>query len=252
MEGARARRLLKSLSIKQGLKFDAPESAAEIPAFIAFHKLKLEEVRDPLESFKTFNQFFYRKLKEDARPVTDPFDPTTLVSAADCRLMTFDTVADAQKFWIKGREFTVARLLGDAYKDEAHKYTGGALAVFRLAPQDYHRFHSPVDGTIGPMSDISGEYYTVNVSKFSIESAGVCANRAPTASSYPHDTRRIRRKCTQDCADRQPGLWSCHGGLRRRHDGGQHPHDRRHPRHRGSRPGVRVFRLRRINYCLSV
>ncbi|KZV90616.1 hypothetical protein EXIGLDRAFT_710770 [Exidia glandulosa HHB12029] len=162
MEGARARRLLKSMSVKQGLKFDSPESAREIPTFIVFHNLNVSEIREPITSFKTFNEFFYRKLKEDARPVADPDDPTTLVSAADCRMMTFETVQEAQKFWIKGREFTVARLLGDAYKDEAHKYVGGALGIFRLAPQDYHRFHSPVDGTIGPMTYIAGEYYTVN------------------------------------------------------------------------------------------
>ncbi|KAJ7737768.1 phosphatidylserine decarboxylase-domain-containing protein [Mycena maculata] len=162
MEGGRARRLLKSWSIKQGLKYDSPESAREIPTFIEFHKLKVEEIRDPLSSFKTFNQFFYRKLKPSARPVEQPDDPYRLVSAADCRLMTFESVTEATRLWIKGREFTVARLLGEAYKHEAERYSGGALAIFRLAPQDYHRFHSPVDGTIGNMTYIAGEYYTVN------------------------------------------------------------------------------------------
>jgi phosphatidylserine decarboxylase len=78
--------------------------------------------------------------------------------------MAFETISEATRLWIKGREFTVARLLGDAYKDQAERYAGGALVIFRLAPQDYHRFHSPVDGTIGPMTYIAGEYYTVNVS----------------------------------------------------------------------------------------
>ncbi|KAF8160416.1 hypothetical protein BJ912DRAFT_1035445 [Pholiota molesta] len=141
MEGARARRLLKSLSIKQGVKYDDPESAKEIPTFIQFHGLKVEEILDPIDSFKTFNEFFYRKLKPTARPVEAPNDPYRLVSAADCRLMTFECVSEATRLWIKGREFTVARLLGEAYKAEAERYTGGA---------------------IGPMTYISGEYYTVN------------------------------------------------------------------------------------------
>ncbi|CAL1717452.1 unnamed protein product [Somion occarium] len=162
MEGARARRLLKSLSIKQGLKYDAPESARDIPAFIEFHRLNIDEILEPLPSFKTFNEFFYRKLKPDARPVDQPDNPYRLVSGADCRLMAFETVNEATKLWIKGREFSVARLLGDAYKSETERYNGGALCIFRLAPQDYHRFHSPVDGVIGPMSFIPGEYYTVN------------------------------------------------------------------------------------------
>lgn len=83
-------------------------------------------------------------------------------------MMAFESVSEAQRLWIKGREFTVSRLLGENYKDCAGRYTGGAVAIFRLAPQDYHRFHSPVDGVIGKMTDIAGEYYTVNVSKFLI------------------------------------------------------------------------------------
>ena len=46
-----ARGLLKSLSIKQGAKYDSPESAREILAFIEFHKLNVDEILDPLPSF---------------------------------------------------------------------------------------------------------------------------------------------------------------------------------------------------------
>jgi len=170
------------MSIKQGIKYDAPESAKDIPAFIEFHNLDTDEILDPINSFKTFNEFFYRcvcrvfslshaylvplprKLKADARPVENPDDPNRLVSGADCRLMAFESVSDATRIWIKGREFSVARLLGQAYAGQLDKYNGGALCIFRLAPQDYHRFHSPVDGKIGKMTYISGEYYTVNVS----------------------------------------------------------------------------------------
>ncbi|QRV90019.1 phosphatidylserine decarboxylase family protein [Ceratobasidium sp. AG-Ba] len=162
MEGGRARKLLKSMSIKQGQKYDSPESAREIPAFIAFHNLNVDEIKDPLDSFKSFNEFFYRKLKETARPVDQPQNPGRLVSCADCRMMAFETVNEATRLWIKGREFSVKRLLGETYANEWPKYDGGALGIFRLAPQDYHRFHSPVDGVIGPMTYISGEYYTVN------------------------------------------------------------------------------------------
>ena len=84
--------------------------------------------------------------------------------------MAFETVNEATRLWIKGREFSISRLLGDSYKDEVDKYIGGAVAIFRLAPQDYHRFHSPVDGTIGKMTYISGEYYTVNVGTYIVSS----------------------------------------------------------------------------------
>lgn len=51
MEGGGARRLLKSMSIKQGVKYDSPESARDIPAFIQFHGLDVSEILDPLDSF---------------------------------------------------------------------------------------------------------------------------------------------------------------------------------------------------------
>jgi phosphatidylserine decarboxylase len=50
-------------------------------------------------------------------------------------MMAFESVTEATRLWIKGREFTVARLLGEQYADQASKYTSGALAIFRLAPQ---------------------------------------------------------------------------------------------------------------------
>lgn len=46
-----ARRLQKSLSIKQRVKYDDPESAKEIPTFIQFHGLKVDEILDPIDSF---------------------------------------------------------------------------------------------------------------------------------------------------------------------------------------------------------
>ncbi|KAK6526249.1 hypothetical protein TWF694_004856 [Orbilia ellipsospora] len=162
MEKKKIRQLLESLSWKQGKKYDNPASAREIKPFIAFHQLNIDEVLKPLEEFKTFNEFFYRELKPGARPVAYPDNPKVIVSPADCRSVVFDTIDDATRIWVKGRDFSVERLLGSAYGSEAKRYHGGALGIFRLAPQDYHRFHIPVDGVMGEPKLIKGEYYTVN------------------------------------------------------------------------------------------
>ncbi len=50
-------------------------------------------------------------------------------------MMAFETVSEATRIWIKGREFSVGRLLGETYKDQFEAYEGGALGIFRLAPQ---------------------------------------------------------------------------------------------------------------------
>jgi len=76
--------------------------------------------------------------------------------------MFFESIDAATNIWIKGREFTVGRMLGDYYGQQAKDYEGGSLAIFRLAPQDYHRYHSPIDGVMGREEYISGAYFTVN------------------------------------------------------------------------------------------
>lgn len=156
------RKMLRSMSFKQGRKYDDPASAREIQSFINFHQLDMSEVRKPVEEFKSFNEFFYRELKQDARPCSAPNNPKIIVSPADCRSVVFNNLDAATKIWVKGREFSVQRLLGNAYPQDAKRYTNGALGIFRLAPQDYHRFHIPVDGTLDKPKLIDGEYYTVN------------------------------------------------------------------------------------------
>jgi phosphatidylserine decarboxylase len=156
------RKLLKGLSVKQGVKYDDPVSKNEIQKFINFHQLDMSEVLYPVDSFKNFNEFFYRELKPDARPCSAPENNKIIVSPADCRSVVFNTMDQATKIWVKGRDYSMERLLGNAYPDDAKRYVNGALGIFRLAPQDYHRFHIPVDGVMGTPKTIEGEYYTVN------------------------------------------------------------------------------------------
>ena len=66
----------------------------------------------------------------------------------------------ATKYWIKGFGFTLEKLLGSA--ELAQTFTGGSIVIARLAPQDYHRWHAPVSGTVTSINEIPGAYYTVN------------------------------------------------------------------------------------------
>ncbi|KAK9477688.1 phosphatidylserine decarboxylase-domain-containing protein [Lipomyces japonicus] len=162
MERKRIRKLLTSLSIKQGQKYDDPKSVKSIKPFVEFHQLDLSDVLKPLDEFKSFNEFFYRQLVPGARPCAAPQNKKIVVSPADCRTVVFDKISLATQIWIKGREFSLERLFGKAYPDDVNLFTGGSMGIFRLAPQDYHRFHVPVDGVIGQPKVIDGAYYTVN------------------------------------------------------------------------------------------
>jgi len=158
----RSIRLMTDLSIKQGKKFDDINSASQIPHFVQLHNLNMDEVELPLEEYKTFNQFFSRKLKLSARPVESPDDPTIAVSAADSRVMAFQDISEATTLWIKGKQFSVQNVFGPKKAELAANYIGGSMMICRLAPQDYHRWHIPVDGVLGDRTPIDGALFTVN------------------------------------------------------------------------------------------
>ena len=161
---ARTQRTLKQLTLKQGKKMDSPKSASNIPVFVHTHHLNLSEVEKPVGEYDTFNNFFYRKLKPAVRSCEAPDDDNVCVSAADCRLMVFENVDEAKRLWIKGRHFSIGELLGSADTDGklTAQFNGGSVAIFRLAPQDYHRWHWPVSGKVQARTPIDGEFNTVN------------------------------------------------------------------------------------------
>lgn len=156
-ESRKFRALLKSLSIRQGKKFDDPASVRQIASFIKFHTLDMSEYEDA--TYKTFNSFFYRRLKPDARKVEG--NSKIFVSPADSRCTVFSSVHQARDVWIKGTRFSLARLTRN-YKPDVFNDRSCSIMIFRLAPQDYHRFHCPCDATIGKPIYVDGHYYTVN------------------------------------------------------------------------------------------
>lgn len=156
------KKMLRLLSIKQGLRYDSVDSASKISGFVKFHGLQstLDECLNPdLSSYHTFNDFFSRKLKPNARPVEGGVENNDIIaSVADSRLVVFDNINNAKLLWIKGNGFTIEKLLGKKLDDQMDH----SIAIFRLAPQDYHRVHCPLNGKILKITQIHGSYYTVN------------------------------------------------------------------------------------------
>ncbi|SJM83941.1 related to Phosphatidylserine decarboxylase proenzyme 2 [Zygosaccharomyces bailii] len=152
------RQLLKTLSVRQGRKFDDPSSVKQIESFIKYHSLNMSECQKC--EYKTFNEFFYRKLKPGTR-IPEGGSGKIFVSPADSRCTVFASIQQSKEIWIKGSSFTLTRLTR-GYSPEMFNDKSCSIAVFRLAPQDYHRFHSPCNGVIGKPIYIEGEYYTVN------------------------------------------------------------------------------------------
>eukprot|EP01127_Copromyxa_protea_P009789 TRINITY_DN2328_c0_g1_i2.p1 TRINITY_DN2328_c0_g1~~TRINITY_DN2328_c0_g1_i2.p1 ORF type:complete len:462 (-),score=82.59 TRINITY_DN2328_c0_g1_i2:544-1812(-) len=151
-------KLLVTASESKGQSANSPESVKDIPEFIKFHNLDLSVVKDPIDSFKTFNDFFYRKYDLTKRPI-DP-NPMSAVSPADCRLSVFSSIDSAKELWIKGKGFSLSTLLENPEWEAM--FEGCSLVIARLAPQDYHRYHFPVNGTLGDFVHQGHTLYTVN------------------------------------------------------------------------------------------
>lgn len=157
--------LFKDVSFRQGKIYDNPDPAFVIPhieAFIQAYNLKVDDLLEPdIKKYKTFNDFFKRSLKPGARPVQEANDLGVITSPADSRVTVFKSVGEAKKFWIKGQEFTLSTLLDDKHLAETFG-KNPSIAIFRLAPQDYHRYHAPFKAKLGKMFHVPGTYFTVN------------------------------------------------------------------------------------------
>lgn len=114
------------------------------------------ELDAPVESYATFNAFFTRRLKPGARPFA--LEPAEVASPADGRVLVYPQLQQTTLLPIKGKSFTVDALLGMP----AAGYAGGSLAVVRLCPADYHRFHFPCDARVIAQRRIPGRYHSVN------------------------------------------------------------------------------------------
>jgi phosphatidylserine decarboxylase len=141
-----------------GWRMDRPISAQRVLPFIANYNLDVDEfARSPLE-FKTFNEFFYRALKKEARPIAAGDE--VAVFAADGRHLVFPDVETCPGFYVKGARFSFSELFGD--EALAREFAGGSMVISRLCPVDYHRFHFPVAGTPTAPRLINGYLYSVS------------------------------------------------------------------------------------------
>lgn len=141
-----------------GRQMDAPASQAKIAPFLATYDVDISEFAAPPDSFHSFNEFFYRKLKPQARPIAP--GEGVISFPADGRHLVLPDIAAADDFFIKGTRFDLPALLWDAAL--AARFAHGSMLISRLCPVDYHRFHFPCAGTPGAARQINGPLYSVS------------------------------------------------------------------------------------------
>lgn len=136
----------------------APVLQPFLALYVRAYGVDLSEALVPPGGFTSFNDFFTRRLREGLRSFDR--DPNVVLSPADGRLDDEGPISDGARFVVKGQPYDVATLLGDT--DEARVFEGGRYAVVYLSPRDYHRVHSPVEGTVRRVRHLPGSLYPVN------------------------------------------------------------------------------------------
>ena len=131
---------------------------AAIRWFIGRYGVNMSEAAESaVNSYPSFNDFFTRALKPDARPLAD----AKWLCPVDGAISQFGTLERDRIFQAKGHTYTSRALVGGDAALAAH-FDGGAFATLYLSPKDYHRIHMPCRGTLGRMIHVPGELFSVN------------------------------------------------------------------------------------------
>ncbi|MFT3836409.1 MAG: archaetidylserine decarboxylase [Myxococcaceae bacterium] len=126
--------------------------------FASRFKVDLDQADGGIEDFKTFGSFFTRKLKPGSRPIDQT--PNTVVSPVDGAVSQAGVVENGACIQAKGIDFPLGQLLGD--EERAKAFEGGAFTTLYLSPRDYHRIHTPLEGTIDGFVYLPGQFWPVN------------------------------------------------------------------------------------------
>lgn len=161
MYGTRPGRLLVKLMIRPGVSraagwlLDRRVSALAVRPFIRKNHICMDDFEQ--RRFRSFNDFFTRRVLPGKRPVDDA--PAHLIAPCDSKLTVYDIRPDS-RFRVKGTEYTLEGLLQS--KELAETFLGGTLLLFRLTVGDYHRYTYIDSGFVTGSTRIPGVFHTVN------------------------------------------------------------------------------------------
>lgn len=130
-----------------------------IRGFAKAYNISLDEYeRQSFNAYESFNDFFTRELKEDARTI----DTTAngIVSPADGIISQLGQIKDHKMLQAKGRHYDVGQLLADS--EDGRYFADGSFATIYLAPSNYHRVHMPFAGTLTKTRYVPGTLFSVN------------------------------------------------------------------------------------------
>ena len=126
--------------------------------FVGRYKVNMQEAVNPdIGSYPSFNEFFTRALRADARPLA----AADYLCPVDGAISQFGPIESDQIFQAKGHHYSTTALVGGDSKLAA-QFQDGSFATLYLSPKDYHRIHMPCDGHLLRMIYVPGALFSVN------------------------------------------------------------------------------------------
>jgi len=129
---------------------------------------------EPHWGFKSWDDFFTRRFRPQMRPLTQPDDPSIIANACESAPFAYEFgVSERSLFWIKRQPYSLSHMLNN---NEWYKYfLGGTVYQAFLSAKSYHRWHSPISGTIVETELIDGSYYSET---YNIQNDGAAPNES--------------------------------------------------------------------------
>lgn len=132
---------------------------AFIRSFAKAYGVSLEEYeRQSFDAYESFNDFFTRELKDEARKIDDT--KNGIVSPADGVISQLGRIEDNKLLQAKGRYYEIGQLL--ANQEDGDYFADGSFATVYLAPSNYHRVHMPFSGKLVTTRYVPGTLFSVN------------------------------------------------------------------------------------------
>lgn len=121
-------------------------------------KINKDEFEKNFYEYKTFSDFFIRRLKNGARKICE--EDKAIVSPCDGYLQSYGEIDGGTLLLIKGIEYKIENLLLDPVEEK--RFRNGLFIAIYLSPRDYHRVHFPLDCEVTGYKYIPGRLYSVN------------------------------------------------------------------------------------------
>ena len=163
--------IFKKILDEYGFFLDSPASLSVLndsptgwKSKAAMEKLNMDQYQyDPNDAhwgFKSWNDFFTRKLKPGVRPIAEPSNNKVIVSACDSNVYNIqNNVKKVDWFWVKSQPYSLNDMLNND-QSIVDQFVGGDVYQAFLSATKYHRWHSPVTGTIKKAYIKQGTYYS--------------------------------------------------------------------------------------------